>query len=121
MVNVQRSREYIPISLRDVDFPVDDDNGLVLSGHFLPEEVLMHMLSFVPAKNILQCSEVCKMWHNVSKSNLLWHVKYRREYRKKPKRVPWYVYYCLFTTDYFDKNLLVNTNGQQGMEHWTVG
>lgn len=97
------------------------NNGYVLSGYDIPEEMLLQVLSFIPPKEILKCSTVCKEWNKLIKSNTLWIEMYKRKYKnKRPKQLPWYVYYALFATDFFDVNLLKNGNGQNKFNNWTI-
>lgn len=103
--------------------PIDDDdtdNGLFLNGCYIPEEVLTIILSHVDPKHLLKLSQVCKKWCRIIKSHVLWSIMYERKNKRKAKKLPWYVYYCYFATEYFDKNLLKNGNGQWMFNHWKI-
>lgn len=103
-------------------FTIEDDslNGAILSNILLPEEIILNIFSYLEPREILNCSLVCKYWCNLTKSNTLWqHIYNEREFPKKAKNLPWYVFYCYFTTDNF-KNLIKNGNGQEKFKHWSI-
>ncbi|XP_064212417.1 F-box only protein 6 [Tribolium castaneum] len=101
-------------------FPEDSNNGLYLNDFYLPEEIVTIILNYIPPKQVLKASLVCKKWCNIIKSDSFWSDIYSRRYNKKPKKLPWYVYYCLLTSDYFDKNLIKNGNGQNQYQNWKI-
>lgn len=101
-------------------FVEDTDNGLCFKDIYVPEEVLTLILSHVPAKQLLRLSLVCKKWCRIIRSHALWALVYERHYKKVAKRLPWYVFYCRFSTEYFDRNLLKNGNGQEEYKHWKI-
>ncbi|XP_066156177.1 F-box only protein 6-like [Euwallacea fornicatus] len=106
--------------LGQFDIQGDTLNGLVLNGSYIPQEILITIFTYLTPSDILQCSLVCKNWHNIGKSNALWHDIYNnKEYPKKAKKLPWYVFYCFYATDNF-KNLIKNGNGQEGFDHWYI-
>ncbi|XP_066263081.1 F-box only protein 6-like [Euwallacea similis] len=106
--------------LGQFDLQGDPLNGLVLNGSYVPQEILVNILTYLTPSDILKCSLVCKNWHNIAKSNALWHDIYNyKEYPKKAKKLPWYVFYCFYTTDNF-KNLIRNGNGQERFNHWNI-
>ncbi|KAF5295950.1 hypothetical protein FQA39_LY12722 [Lamprigera yunnana] len=113
---------YLPNFLKkDATFgDPENDNGLILSNTYIPEEVLLHILSFLEPRTILKCSLVCKEWNRLIRSYSLWATIYRRRCNRKPKKLPWYLYYCYLSTNFFDVNLLKNGNGEQQLENWTV-
>lgn len=103
-------------------FNIEDDslNGLELNGIYIPEDIIINVLKYLEPKDILNCSLVCKRWCNFAKSSILWqHIYNIKEYPKKASCLPWYVYYCYFTTHYF-KNLIKNGNGQNSFQHWCI-
>jgi hypothetical protein len=108
-----------PLTFHDV-FPVDSYNGLYLNNVYFPEEIVAIILSFVDPKDLLRTALVCKRWCNIIKSDPFWATVYNRHFYKKPKKLPWYVYYCALTTNYFDQNLIKNGNGQEGFRHWKI-
>lgn len=111
------------ISVSEFKFmnPFEDDspNGLHFNNIYLPEEVICNILSYVPPKDVLKLTLVCKKWCNIIKSQNFWMQIYNRYYPKKAKKLPWYVYYCYFTTDNFH-NLLKNGNGQEQFKYWKI-
>lgn len=110
-------------SLSDFSFKDEinaNENGLCLKNYYLPDEVVMYLLTFADGKDILNLSLVCKRWYVFVRSRTFWCVKYEREYRKKAKNLPWFVYYTLFATNFFDTNLLKNNCGKEGFNHWKI-
>lgn len=101
-------------------FEEDSTNGLCFKNIYLPEEIVMTILTHLPPKEILQATLVCKKWCNIIKSDIFWFELYSRIYRSKPKKLPWYVYYAFFTTDYFNRNLIKNGNGEERFNHWNI-
>lgn len=107
------------IEALDYLFPNDDlENGLHLSNVYLPEEVVIHILSFVPVEDILKLRLVCKKWYNLTKTHSLWSSIFERNNRKAPRVFPWYVCYKCLDNSILDKNLLRNNCGQEKFEHW---
>ncbi len=102
-----------------------EDNGLILNAVFIPEEVLCNILSFVDAHSLVHsCRLVCQIWRN-SIDNDVWKSKVRRLTKDKLSsfsklsmterlrlRLPWLLYYSIFSRDPFEKNLLKNNCGQ---------
>lgn len=95
---------------KSILLPEDPSNGLVLNDTNVPEEVLTIILSYVSAKHLLDISLVCKTWCRIIRALPLWSIKYKRHTGKKAKKLPWYIYYCYFTTNFFDRNLLIKIN-----------
>ncbi|XP_057671149.1 F-box only protein 6-like [Diorhabda carinulata] len=100
-------------------FEEDSNNGLILNDHYIPEEILIKILSFVPPKELLTLALVCKKWCNIIKSEMLWIDIYKRENPHPTKWLPWYVYYVYCTTNAF-KNMLQNGNGNDQYRHWKI-
>ncbi|KAF2900947.1 hypothetical protein ILUMI_05241 [Ignelater luminosus] len=99
----------------------ETDNGLCLNNVYIPEEIILHILAFVDPNELLKCSLVCRNWNKFIKSYTFWSTLYGRKYRdSKPKQLPWYLFYCLLSTNYFNNNLLKNGNGQEGFNHWNI-
>lgn len=98
----------------------DSHNGLYFNDVYMPEEIVSIILSYIPPKKILNTTLVCKKWCNIIKSDAFWSEIYSREYNRRPKKLPWYVYYSYITSDYFDKNLIKNGNGQNQFDHWKI-
>lgn len=116
--NLDFTPEFLNGEKDFIDF--SDDNGLSLNNIYLPQEVLLHLLSFIEPKKLLQYCRVCRTWNKLIKSYSLWSIIYKRKYNNKPKKLPWYVYYCFFTSNYFHKNLLQNCNGEHRFTNWQM-
>ncbi|CAG9859983.1 unnamed protein product [Phyllotreta striolata] len=97
----------------------EEFNGLVFNSIFIPEEVLTQILSFIPPKELLPLTLVCKKWCNIIKSECIWMEIYNKGHTHRAKLLPWYVYYLYFTTDSFT-NLLKNGNGKDGFKNWVI-
>ncbi|XP_017784556.1 PREDICTED: F-box only protein 6-like [Nicrophorus vespilloides] len=113
-----------PITKHNIVQPeMEDDialNGYKLLQYYMPEEILIQILSFVPTKDLLKCSEVCVNWNKWIKSDIVWILKFKREKKQKPKKVPWFVYYAALGLDFFDNNFIKNGNGQDIYENWKI-
>ncbi|XP_065217207.1 F-box only protein 6-like [Planococcus citri] len=103
-----------------------DLNGLILSN--IPEEVLGLILSYVdPDSLVFLCRPVCKLWKNLIDEDV-WKIRIRtskqRSFSKLSHaermtlKLPWYIYYSIFTGDPFERNLMKNHCGQDKMNHW---
>ncbi|XP_044744864.1 F-box only protein 6-like [Coccinella septempunctata] len=109
------------IEALDFNFPDDDlENGLYLSNIYLPEEIIIHILSFVSIRDILKLRLVCKKWYNLLKTHSLWSTIFLRIGRKSPRQLPWYVCYKCLDNSILDKNLLKNNCGQEKFKHWII-
>jgi hypothetical protein len=79
----------------------------------MPEEILVHILSYVDIKTLVNLRLVCHWWKHLI-DNEVWRLKVSREkYRSlkavDPKwKLPWFVYYWICAKDPFEKNLLKN-------------
>lgn len=105
------------------DFNAEDiepGNGLRFNSIYIPEELLLHILSYVPTEQLVTYSLVCKEWNTCIKSPELWKIMFKRRFKKQAKHVPWYVYYALFNTDLFEGNLLRNGHGQEKFKYWDI-
>uniref|UniRef100_V5GSZ5 F-box only protein n=1 Tax=Anoplophora glabripennis TaxID=217634 RepID=V5GSZ5_ANOGL len=112
--------KFVPVNKFQFMSPFEDDstNGLYFNDIYLPEEIIANILSHVPPKDVLKLTRVCKKWCNIVKSENFWMHVYNRHH-SKAKKLPWYVYYCYFTTNNFE-NLLKNGNGQEQYKHWKI-
>lgn len=115
VMNITESEEF---KFHSVEFN-ESDNGLLFNGIYLPEELVLEILSYIEPKQLLELSLVCRKWCRIIKTWPLWAMKYQERYKRKPERLPWYVFYHLFTSDSFN-NLIKNGNGELGFEHWTI-
>lgn len=112
--------QYDYIGALEYNFPDDIlDNGLCLSEVYLPEEIIIHILSFVSVKDIWKLRLVCKKWYNLTKTHSLWSTIFRR-LNKTPRPLPWYVSYKCLDNSCFDKNLLRNNCGKKKFSHWMI-
>lgn len=79
----------------------------------VPEEILVHILSYVDIKTLVNLRLVCHWWKHLI-DNEVWRLKVSREkYRSlkavDPKwKLPWFVYYRICDKDPFEKNVLKN-------------
>ncbi|CAH1981337.1 unnamed protein product [Acanthoscelides obtectus] len=122
---MSNSEDYTPVEKFDFMEPLgiaedDETNGLCFNGTYLPEEILLNILSYIPPQNLLALTLVCKTWCNMIKSEPLWMEVHKKRNPSSPrKKLPWYIYYCYHTTDSF-KNMLKNGNGQEKFKHWKI-
>lgn len=93
-------------------------NGSNFCNHYLPEEIIFHILSYIPPNQVLNLTLVCKKWCNIIKSHHFWMYLYN-EHLDKAKLLPWYIYYSFFTTKNYS-NLLKNTNGEERFKFWKI-
>lgn len=100
-----------------------EDNGLILNSHFIPTEIVTHILNLVdPDDLIYKCRFVCRNWNQIITDAEVWKLKIRMSNRKllskfndierKRLKIPWHVYYQVYCKDPFEKNLLLNNCGQ---------
>lgn len=93
--------------------------------HNIPEEVLIHILSYVDAQTLVNLRLCCKLWKELIDKEV-WKMKaYRERYSSlrsvNPKlKLPWYVYYIICIRDPFEKNLIRNHCGQEQLGHWNI-
>lgn len=100
----------------------DDLNGLLFQSHYIPEEVVALILSYVDTKSLVfRCRRVCKLWKYLIDEDV-WKIRLRTATQRSLSKLslkekmnlkfPWYVYYSIFDSDPFEKNLLKNHCGQ---------
>lgn len=100
----------------------EDLNGLIFKSHFLPEEIVSYILSYVPLKSLIECRRVCKTWKYIIDENV-WKILTRSANKlqsfskisygeRMALNLPSYVYYAIFTKDPFERNLVRNNCGQ---------
>lgn len=120
-VGAQTEMNFTPVDQFTFLGAFEDDavNGLCLNEHYLPEEIISNILSYIPPSKILNCSLVCRKWCNIIKSDHFWMNLYNRYYPNKAKQLPWYVYYSFFTTRNFH-NLIKNGNGEEKFKYWKI-
>jgi hypothetical protein len=94
-----------------------DDKELQPQGQTLPEEILVHILSYVDIETLLKLRLVCRWWKYLI-DNEVWRLKVSRGTYKSlnpvnPKwKFPWFVYYWKCVKDSHVKNPLKNHYGQ---------
>jgi hypothetical protein len=110
-------RESRTVGDTSVKKTIDDDKELQPLEHSLPEEILVHILSYVDVETLLKLRLVCCWWKYLI-DNEVWKLKVSRGTFKSlnsvnPKwKLPWFVYYWICVKDSFGKNLLKNHCGQ---------
>ncbi|XP_063224533.1 F-box only protein 6-like [Bacillus rossius redtenbacheri] len=104
-----------------------DVNGYVLSGVVIPEEVLVHLVSFADLPTLLACRLVCRVWRELVDSQALRRKLKREGHRYHSSRavdvsadLPLDLYCSIFDKDPYGRNLLKNPCGEEGLKHWTV-
>ncbi|XP_017889129.1 F-box only protein 44-like [Ceratina calcarata] len=106
-----------------VMFDEKGDNGLVLSGKYLPEELLAEILCLVDYKSLLNCQLVCKRW-KILIQTYIWRKKAEISLRRSllfDKEVSWDVYYLICKKKPFERNLVKNHSGKYGKNrHWKI-
>ncbi|XP_066560065.1 F-box only protein 2 isoform X2 [Amia ocellicauda] len=106
----------------------EEDSGLTKPGINLlelPEEILQLILSYVPARNLLQdCQRVCKALHAVIGTHSFWIFKCEEERlipRFSGKYLPLNFNWKRFCMkEPFNRNLIRNPCGAEGLRHWHV-
>lgn len=97
-----------------------DDNGLILSGVYLPIELIQRLLYYIDEKTLLNCHLVCKQWNEIM-VNYVW--------RKKAEMKMGYMFstktilksrdfYSICANNLFGRNLLKNHSGAEGFKYW---
>lgn len=94
-------------------------NGFVFNSHFIPREILTHILDFVDLRHdILLCRSVCKHWNDIITGEL-WKKKLAEQKNMKSfstmsvqekyrLNYPWFIYHEIFINDPFSHNLMEN-------------
>lgn len=106
------------------DFDEDlSRNGLIFADRYLPKELLTSLLCYVDYKSLLNCQLVCKQW-NILIQDYVWR-KVTEQSVHRPlsfgKDVPWPVYYLICHKKPFERNLVKNHSGAQGLrQHWQI-
>ena len=102
---------------------VDVDNGLILGGKYIPEELIAEILSYVDHKSLLNSQLVCKRWWILMES-YVWRKKAEMIMGcslQSIKDVPWSVFYTICSKKPFNKNLVKNHSGEYGVKkHWDI-
>jgi len=110
-------RESQNIRETSADRTTVSNKKLLQVEHSLPEEILLHILSYVDIKTLVNLRLVCHWWKDLI-DNEVWRLKVSREKYRSLKSVelkqklPWFVYYWICDRDPFGRNLLKNHCGQ---------
>lgn len=91
-------------------FDEKGDNGLVVSGKYLPEELLAEIFCHVDYKSLLNCQLVCKRW-KILIQTYVWRKKAEISVGRSlvcVKEVPWDIYYLICKKKPFERNLIKN-------------
>lgn len=100
------------------EFDADSNNGMILCGHFIPEELLTKILLCMDAKSLLNGQRVCKCW-NMLINDFVWRKKAEMKYSYKFSQnyqLYWQDYYLIYSRNLFRRNLLKNHSGGEGLE-----
>ena len=126
LVNGQKRRDNTS-QIGELNMECDEnypDNGLVLKSCFMPEEVLIRILSFVDPHSLVRFRFVCKIWRDIIEYSEVWKLMILRsnvaslsnctasERKKLTSNYPWYLNYWISVDTPFEKNLLRNNCGQ---------
>ncbi|XP_034172150.2 F-box only protein 6 [Osmia lignaria lignaria] len=106
-----------------VMFDEKGDNGLIVSGKYLPEELLAEIFCYVDYESLLNCQLVCKRWKILIQS-YIWRKKAEISIGQPlflDKEVSWYAYYLICKKKPFERNLIKNHSGEHGVQkHWKI-
>lgn len=107
-----------------VEFDEDSNNGMILSDHYIPAELLIDLMcNYIDEKTLLSCQRVCKRW-NILITDFVWHKKAERKSKTKfpqDDKLTWKDYYLIYAKNLFIKNLLKNHSGEEGLsDHWNI-
>ena len=117
MGQVQNKNERVP-------FDENDNNGLILSDEYIPEEVLANILVHVHYKTLAKCMLVCKRWNDLIR-NYVWRKKCELILNRSVQlndQIPWTLYCLICKPDNpFERNLIMNHSGNEGVKkHWKI-
>lgn len=105
-----------------VTFNEDGNNGLILSGIYVPAELLAVILCYTDYKTLLNCTLVCKQWKMLIQS-YIWRKKTEMMLGKsfpRNKDIPWDSFCLMYKKKPFERNLLKNHSGEDGMKYWEI-
>ncbi|XP_043283286.1 F-box only protein 6-like isoform X2 [Venturia canescens] len=101
----------------------DGNNGLILGEKYLPQELITEILCWVDHKSLLSSQLVCKRWKALMET-YVWRKKAELTLGrslKMLKNVPWQLFYVICKKQPFDRNLLKNHSGENGVDkHWKI-
>lgn len=104
-----------------VKFDTNGDNGLNIVNKYIPEELLSDILLYADHTTLLNCQLVCKRWKVLIQS-YVWRKKAEMILKRPmPLDMPWSVFYAICKKKPFERNLLKNHSGKDGVEkNWRV-
>ncbi|KAK9298212.1 hypothetical protein QLX08_008372 [Tetragonisca angustula] len=106
-----------------VSYDEKSDNGLIISGKYLPEELLAEIFCYIDYKSLLHCQLVCKRWKTLIQT-YVWRKKAGVSFNRLRffnKKVPWHVYYLICKKKPFERNLIKNHSGEYGTQkYWKI-
>ncbi|KAK4294939.1 hypothetical protein Pmani_032471 [Petrolisthes manimaculis] len=114
---------------------VNTDNGYNWCGHLIPEDVIINIFTYVPAKDLIKSGViVCKYWHHLLNCQHFWFLKLKtdgvrlsnarrqRLQSEEDERKIIYIIQGLCSGKLpFNQNLILNPCGRDRFEHWRVG
>lgn len=100
-----------------------ENNGLILSDKYIPEELLAEFLCYVDNETLLDCQLVCVRWKNLIR-RYVWRKKAEMTFNHSQTldtSMPWKEYYLIAKKKPFERNLIKNHSGQFGVQsHWEI-
>ena len=104
-------------------FDEKSENGLVLAGKYMPEELQAEILCHVDYKSLLNCQLVCKRWRILIQS-YVWRKKAEVTLGRLllvDKDAHWHIYYLMCKKKPFERNFIKNSSGEHGQKkYWTI-
>ncbi|XP_063424872.1 F-box/WD repeat-containing protein 5-like [Mytilus trossulus] len=58
-----------------------DDMPIACIWESIPDDIILHVFSFLPAASLLQAAQVCRCWYRVSRDELLWKDVFYRHWK----------------------------------------
>lgn len=101
------------------------DNGLILSDIYLPIELIQRIFCFADEKTLLNCQRVCKQWNEII-VGYVWRKKAETKLGCKFSEnqlhiFRWQDLYLICAKNIFDRNLLRNHSGEEGLQkYWKI-
>ncbi|XP_076750914.1 F-box only protein 6 [Xylocopa sonorina] len=106
-----------------VMFDEKSENGLIVGGKYLPEELLAEIFCYVDYTSLLNCQLVCTRWKILIR-NYVWRKKAEIALGRSllfDKVVPWDAYYLICKKRPFERNLVKNHSGEYGTQkYWKI-
>ncbi|XP_040179280.1 F-box only protein 27-like [Rana temporaria] len=100
------------------------DNVYITVLDQLPDEVLLLILSYVPARDLDYCRCVSRLWKSLVDSPTIWRIKCQRLNRGDVLHVadmcqntPWKRFYM---AKLFSRNLVLNPCGSERFQYWDI-